>query len=197
MVMYAKGTRATNRPSHHNRMHGTHMPSAGWMTGVQMALKPSRTERSSKTDLETTPAMNHPRKASTTKKSATSTFWNAEAAFCPRPASPEASPSPTASLPSACSTALNRAMSCFSRSASSSSRDRAGAGAGAAAESVAWEGSISFEGLFCEANSSAARTLVDYCVIEEQEIPVRADCGDPDTRCFCGDIRDTPTGGSR
>jgi hypothetical protein len=64
-------------------------------------------------------------------------------------------------------------------------------------QEFSWEGSTTFEGLFCEAASAATLGLRDYCVREGQEIPVRADCELDDVRCYCGDATDTPTGGSR
>ena len=64
-------------------------------------------------------------------------------------------------------------------------------------EDVAWEGSSTIEGLFCAAYSSAQEGLYEYCLSEEEEIPIRSDCDEPDIRCFCGDIADTPSPGSR
>lgn len=63
-------------------------------------------------------------------------------------------------------------------------------------EGYAWEESTNFEGLYCAAMSTTDPGLLNYCENEADDIPNRADCEESDVRCFCGDVRDTPTGGS-
>jgi hypothetical protein len=64
-------------------------------------------------------------------------------------------------------------------------------------EDYSWEGSVAFEGLFCAAAGAADLALLQYCRQEAEDIPVRRDCDLPDVRCYCGDVANTPTGGSR
>jgi hypothetical protein len=66
----------------------------------------------------------------------------------------------------------------------------------AGTEGLIWDRSIEFEQRFCEAVNSASESLLNFCEDEAAEISDRRDCQDGDSRCFCGDLADTPTGGS-
>lgn len=63
-------------------------------------------------------------------------------------------------------------------------------------EELTWEGSPAVELLFCDAYGGAGLGLRDYCLAEEEEVPLRSDCADPEIRCFCGDPADTPNPGA-
>ena len=60
-----------------------------------------------------------------------------------------------------------------------------------------WEGSVEFEEMYCEALTAASTKLRDYCEDEQDDIISEGkSCEDEDVRCYCGDYRDTPTGGA-
>ncbi|MFT7519055.1 MAG: hypothetical protein ACI9MC_001191 [Kiritimatiellia bacterium] len=66
-----------------------------------------------------------------------------------------------------------------------------------AAAGFAWDGSIRFEELYCEALTAASTNMRDYCMNEFDALQAAGkSCNDDDVRCYCGDIRDTPTGGA-
>jgi hypothetical protein len=65
-----------------------------------------------------------------------------------------------------------------------------------AVEPFVWEGSTNIESLFCASIGLADTGLRDYCLAEAEEIPNRDDCEEEDVRCYCGDIRDTPSPGA-
>jgi hypothetical protein len=63
-------------------------------------------------------------------------------------------------------------------------------------EPLAWPLSTDVETAFCGAER-AKLGLYEFCEGEEIRVPFRRDCDDPEIRCFCGDLRETPTGGAR
>ena len=64
-------------------------------------------------------------------------------------------------------------------------------GAQQAAE-LAWNNSITFEQLYCDAATNKTNDLRDFCVEEAEN----NDCQSGDVRCFCGDPETTPSAGA-
>jgi hypothetical protein len=60
------------------------------------------------------------------------------------------------------------------------------------ASELAWNNSVTFEQLYCDAATTQSTDLRDFCIDEAEN----NDCQSGDVRCFCGDPDATPSGGA-